>query len=161
MTTTHDDTATTWRDLADQLTPEQIQMLTDREADEVANEVKWRGDGNWLAKWLVAQARDCAQTNLTERLHFGHLPRPADAVAVYAVVELGDGIEWSRVFAGTKREVGDVSVRINGTQYAELSVTVDRPFTDCGILEPSAARDLAAALIEAADEMERRSEGTG
>ncbi len=31
MTTTHDDNATTWRDLADQLTPEQIAKLEESE----------------------------------------------------------------------------------------------------------------------------------
>jgi hypothetical protein len=96
MTTTHDDIATTWRDLE-----------------------------------LPADARRCWDWE--------------------------DGYEddgsWSRRFVGTERKVGQVVLTICGFQRQDG--TAARELNVCGEDFPDAdgARHLAAALIEAADEM--------
>jgi hypothetical protein len=156
MTTTHDDTATTWRDLSDQLTPEQIERLTDFER-------RWTEAGKLQERdeSLLFGAREYAENNVRDSVMFGHLDWPEGATAVYPSGELSDG-RWSREFDGGSRQVNGVTVNISGTQFAdgtierELSVSVDdRSSGPGGDLNAAQARALAANLIEAADELER------
>jgi hypothetical protein len=80
----HDDSAITWHDVADQLTPGQIERLTGMEqrsqlpADETAES-------------LLAGAREWAQSNLNDRVMFGHVASPADAVRRYHREDDGEG----------------------------------------------------------------------
>lgn len=151
MPTTHGHNATTWRDLADQLTPEQVDKLLEFEGRRPESQAD-------LLEW----ARECSERNLDDTLHFGHLDRPEGATQVYGCGERTDGRGWSREFTGTSRRVDGVSVRLNGTQFADgtvertLAVGVDDLAAGPGgALTAAAARQLAAALIEAADELDR------
>jgi hypothetical protein len=90
---------------------------------------------------------------------FPNVPPPAGAVEV---------CEWddhlfnpdhrpSRYFVGTMRRVGPVEVLVDGTQWVdgsvELSLTVHGVDNDTSI-PTDTARKIAAALIEAADELD-------
>jgi hypothetical protein len=91
---------------------------------------------------------------------FPSVPHPAGAITVY---------EWedprpfcaalpNRYFVGTRRQAGRVEILIDGTQWSdgrtELSLTVHG--VDCDENMPTdTARNVAAALIEAADEIDQ------
>lgn len=149
MSTTPDNTATTWRDLADQLTPEQIAWAEKLERDAL-------GDPAEVAEVLLDAARDHARKNLTDRMAFGHLPLPAGAVEVQHWEE-ADG-RWHREFTGTERHHDrGLDVIICGAQQADGSVqrhanvyASDSP-PDC---EPADLRAMAALLVDAADELD-------
>jgi hypothetical protein len=152
MTTTHDD-ATTWRDLADQLTPEQIERLADMERRQAAEEP---------AETLLFGAREYAEQNLNDGLVFGGVDWPEGARKVYSCGERTDGRGWSREFSGTRRQVAGVSVYIDGTQFAdgtverELAIGVDDLSSGPGgRLTVDEARQLVALIADAADELER------
>ena len=153
--TAHDDTARTWRDLTDQLTPSQVEKLAEAEKQSPLPDAE-KAEG--LRYW----AREHAERNLNDQLHFGHLPRPEGATQVYGCGERTDGRGWSREFTGTVRRVGDVSVYIEGAQYADgtverrLAIAVDDlPDSPGGVLNTDQAHQLAALLSEAADELDR------
>lgn len=157
MTTTPDDTARTWRSLSDELTPEQVEKIAEAEKQSPLPDAE-------KAATLLEWARGWAQRNLDDHLMFGHLAAPADATAVYHCGERTDGRGWSREFCGTARRVAGVSLDIEGTQFADgavermLTVSVDDlPDSIGGVLDTDQARQLAAALIEAADELDRLS----
>jgi len=155
MNTTPDNTAQTWRDLADQLTPRQVERLTEFEQ-------RWELPDDEKVEALLNGAREWAQNNLNDHLIFSHLDKPADATAVYPCTERHPGEGWVREFAGTERTVGGVTVCISGTQSSDdeierqLTVSVDDLCDGPGgELTPIQTRQLSAALIEAADELER------
>jgi hypothetical protein len=65
MNTTHDDNATTWRDLADQLTPKQVASFECME-----RRLAEGGGGDHQARAsLVEHAREYAQHNLIDAAH--------------------------------------------------------------------------------------------
>jgi hypothetical protein len=81
MNTTHDD-ATTWRDLVDQLTPDQIAYLElweQRWPDEVAG--------------ALLEARSYVEQNLATQL-------------IFAGVDAPEGVEDGRVYVGQQRDDG-------------------------------------------------------
>jgi hypothetical protein len=140
--TTPDDTAQTWRDVADQLTAAQIAQLESLERDE--------------PQTLLEMARQLAAKNVTTAAPFDHVAQPAGAVRTFNWQLDGD---WFRDFEGTTRRGGPARVRIFGRQQADGStrrwIAVDTRHLDA--LDPAAARELAAALTDAADEIERLS----
>jgi hypothetical protein len=114
---TPDDTARTWRDLADQLTPEQIAILEDPERHR-------RDYGTpWSDSELLDIARRYARRNITDEVLFGHIAPPADATRTNGWwCDRHDN--WTRGFHGTQR-ADSVVVRVGifGTQSADGSVT--------------------------------------
>jgi hypothetical protein len=160
MTTTHDDNATTWRDLTDQLTNDQIGHLENFEAKALAEPAE-------VAEGLLEWAREHAQKNLADDAQFGHLPHPAGARRADHWEDDGEG-NWSRMFAGSQRFIespcistpvtGDrtnIGLDIEGQQHADGTVVRYVYLSGGGELTAISARQLAAALIEAADEVER------
>lgn len=83
--TTDDNGASTWRDIADQLTGQQRAEL---EAYEHA------GDG---ADTLLFTARSLAAENITDAVMFGDVPEPPDAERVHGW-QCDDGGAWFREF---------------------------------------------------------------
>jgi hypothetical protein len=147
MTTTHDDNATTWRDLADQLTPKQQATLERYERDFANHNIPPTAE-------LLAIARDSAQHNLSDQM-FADLPMPGG-------VQLAehwqpDGDEWARAFDGTSRTVKDTDVWIVGEQRASGAINrvIHVYLGGTDDLHSDDARQLAAALVEAADEIDR------
>jgi len=153
--------ATTWRDLADQLTPEQIVSLADSEQGALGDPVEAAELNLWMA-------RDRACKNLDDA-RFGHLPMPAGASKVFHWGD--DDGHWSRDFTGTERRVVSscrekagvdiaekVDVDIAGVQYddgrTERHVYVYIS-ADAAKLTAADAREHGKSLLEAADEMQR------
>ncbi len=106
MTTTPDNTATTWRSLTDQLTPSQVDKLAAAEKRSPLPDAE-------KAAALLDWAREWAQRNLDDHLMFSHISRPAVASAVYHCGERTDGRGWSREFVGTTRQVTGVTVYLD------------------------------------------------
>ena len=139
---------TTWHDIADQLTPEQIDLLQWLEGDPL---------NGLLAKpeQHLMFARGWASENLEQSLH-------ADVAPPAAAVELG---EWRKSKTGDRSRsyrsiigVGDLDIALEfrGAQYTDGRIECSLALTGEGLanLDPTAARDVAAALLAAADHIE-------
>ena len=140
--TTPDETVQTWRDLADQLTTAQIAQLERLEHDEPHK--------------LLEMARQWAAEKMTNAVLFDDIPPPAGAVRTFNW-QLDSN--WFRDFEGTTHRVGQARVHICGRQQTDGSsrrwIAIHARHLDA--LDAAAARKLAAALIEAADEIEHPS----
>ena len=156
MTTTYDDNATSWRDLADALTPPQVAY---HENWESLPDLPPMVDGSAAPpaeheRALLFTAREYVGRNAAAALYADVAPPPEDG-RYYPWEHDGNG-EWFRFFAGTTREVGKTAVTISGLQYVDgtirRSVSVDG---DSEGFDATRARLVAAALIEAAEELER------
>ncbi len=154
MPTTPDGPARTWRDLADQLTPEQIAELEAQEHD-----LDDEPDDRRLI--LLGYARGHAQRNLTE--HLLGLPPPSTIPLPAGATTRGwdtinpdgiseRGLEWSR------RDLDKGNVAVDGWQDAKGTVT--RGISFYGMVEGERltavqAREFARALLAAADELDQ------
>ena len=162
MSTTHHDSATTWRDLADALTPAQIAYIERWEArpDEPPS-----ADGSPRPeaehqRTLLFTAREFVGQNAAAAL-YADVPPPPEDGQHYPWEHDGDG-KWFRFFAGTTRDLGKTTVTISGLQYADgtitRSISVDG---DDESLDATQARKIATALLDAADELDRLTGGAG
>ena len=147
MNTTHDDAAT-WRDLTDQLTPKQIAEMEYCEREGIP-------PGLTGPQHQLNCARMMARENMTQAL-CADIPTPPDAVQVYA------GEEWSgdrqgRMFVVATHTVDGVTVEIVGIQFSDGTVERHILTSGDGLEQMTAAqaRQLAALLVEAADELDR------
>jgi hypothetical protein len=156
MTTHHDNAATTWRDLADQLTPEQVEKLAaiERHSDMPADE---------MTATLLNGAREWATCNVVDHVAFGDVEPPPDATHCY-LEEMHPGA-WARCFDGTERKVcwsgacgvvSDVQVFISGQQYQDGHTVRSIGIDARDDYDAATARRIAAAIIAAADEIEAR-----
>lgn len=145
-----DNTALTWRDLADQLTPEQIAGLERFEA-ELSN-IPQKVD------ILLSAARHRIEYNLIDAVA-GDVPVPPGAEVDTAGWERNpDDTGYSRTVVWHEETIGDVIVAVDGRQDSETgSFTrhISLYAGDGTRLTAAGARQLAAALEGAADEMER------
>ncbi|BDB43314.1 MULTISPECIES: hypothetical protein [Mycobacterium] len=153
-TTTPESPTQTWRDLVRRLTPEQVADLEEWE--------RRGGDctPDAYREWLVGEARDYIATNERDAELSARIHPPAGAKSV-------DG--WNSIDKQTGRQcrpvrwatyaAGRLSVDIDGLQ--DETGAVDGPhltvfgLEDGGALTITDARQLAVALVAAADEMER------
>lgn len=144
----NDNTAQTWRDLAEQLTPEQIAGL---ERLEMGSSALPQGV-------LLDAARDHCESNLIDALA-GDVPLPDGAQADAAGwIRNLDRPGYSRSVMWSERAVGDMAFSVDGRQDSETgSFTrhISLYAGDGTRLTAAGARQLAAALEGAADEMER------
>lgn len=138
--TAHDDTAQTWRDVAHQLTAAQIAQLERLERDE--------------PQTLLEIAREWATKNITAAVSFDDLAPPAGAVRTFPWQLDGT---WFRDFEGTTHRCGRTRIQICGRQQADGSTRrwIAMHSRHLDALNAAAARELAAALTKAADEIER------
>ena len=140
--TAHDDTAQTWRDVAERLSAAQIAQLERLERDE--------------PQALLAMARQWATKNMTTGMPFDDVAPPAGAVRTF---DWQLDSTWFRDFEGTARRGGPARVQIYGRQQADGStrrwIAVHTRHLDA--MDATTARELGSALTEAADEMERLS----
>jgi hypothetical protein len=138
--TAHDDTAQTWRDVTDQLTAAQIAQLERLERDE--------------PQTLLDMARQWAAENISTAMPFDEVAPPAGATRTF---EWQLDSNWYRDFEGTTRRGRHARVQIFGRQQADGStrrwITVHTRHLDA--LDAAAARELAAALTDAAEELEQ------
>jgi hypothetical protein len=98
--TTHDDNATTWRELADQLTPEQIRRFDRQEAIATRSLERKPAPRGWVPesaeeidRGFLSKARWEAQQNLNDAM-IG-MPAPTGAEEVGHWSDDGEG-NWSR-----------------------------------------------------------------
>ena len=138
--TTSGDTAQTWRDLTDQLTVAQIAQLEHLECDD--------------PQTLLVKARHWAAKNTISVPPFNDVAAPAGAVRTFGWQR---DRNWFRDFEGTKRCAGQTPVHIFGRQQADGSIRrwIAVYTRRLDALSAGAARELAAALNGAADEIER------
>ena len=140
------DNVTTWRELAGQLTAAQI---TDMEIFERDTSAYKPSPGA-----LVLIATSMVETN-EGQIRFAHIPVPADAMDVPSPWEELDTDLWQRVYCAWRHpDVPDaVQVlgyqRSDGTVHRTIFANVDLEDIDAGT-----ARAIAAALIQAADELD-------
>lgn len=158
-----------WRKLADQLTAEQIAYLEQWEAHP---QVPPRADGaprstEEQRTALLFTAREYVWRNSAAE-RFAHVAPPLGAT----YVEHWTGDAWEsgdpamRVFEGTKRRCGHMEVLVGGWQDStgtvqrDITVSSTERFSD-GQMSAAIARQVAAALIEAADEIEQLTSRAG
>ncbi|MBV8785295.1 MAG: hypothetical protein JOZ00_01240, partial [Mycobacterium sp.] len=87
-------TATTWRELQDELTFDQVGWMLNFEATAL-------GDPAGVAEHLLEAARTHIQQNKIDDERFGHLPMPAGVEKAMHWEDDGTG-HWSRQFSGTR-----------------------------------------------------------
>ncbi|MDO0975982.1 hypothetical protein [Mycolicibacterium frederiksbergense] len=150
----------TWRDLSDQLTPEQVARFERSEAMALASIAAGRNPyetADDIVGGLLTEARWEAEQNLTDRMINVPLPPGAEEAEHWSE----DDGEWTRTVHGGARSVDgfDAAVYRTGTQASDGAVTwlmyvhVD----DHDDMTAEQVRQLAAKLVEAADELEQLS----
>ncbi|WP_236977646.1 hypothetical protein [Mycobacterium kiyosense] len=147
---TGDGDASCWRDLTDQLTGWQINELDrmDAEADQSAMPA---GD---QAHALLEAARGWARANLADHVLFSDVTPPADATRIWLPEESDTG--WIRAFDGTRRSVSaDTDVIILGCQNQDGTTVRTIGIVARGDYDAATARQIAAAILDAADELDR------
>jgi hypothetical protein len=166
MSMTPENTVRGWRDLADQLTPEQVDLLLERESapDEHAA-LAGSPERTFDRDKLLAGARHYARDNLAVAM-IDNIPEPAGAVEVTEWAD-PDSPGAFRLFYGATRTVelddgADINVTVLGTQATDGSVDEHGILIDGGsddTITTHEGRRLAAALVEAADEVDRLAAG--
>lgn len=163
MSTTHDN-ATTWRDLRDHLTDDQIAYLESWEANPgvaVTSPEHGVALDEHRKDSLLFAAREFAETNDAAQ-HCAHLPIPPDARVVDGWHRYDDD-EYDRAFDGTaRRDDSGVAVFISGRQMQdgriEREITLSgRPHQD-DRLSADDARIAARLLLDAAAELDQLSQ---
>lgn len=141
MSTIHDNTANTWRDLADQLSPDQIIALERGEAEGAS------------AESLLQYARKLAEVNIAGSVFFD-IPAPADAIEVEDWTEWDTGV-YQRTFTSWTHP--DLEVSVFGIQRSDGSCVGRWVLDNCGDRSMTAeeARRRATAVSAAADLIER------
>lgn len=150
--------ATTWRDLADQLSPEQIAKM---EASERIWATMPDGPVTAHQQGLVSLARELAGQNAAAVV-YAHIPRPAGAEDVGPWEPWDDDDIWSRAWFGHRRPVpcasarDDIGVYVAGIQHGDgrnrQHITLESSRDE--ELTAAEARELAAVLLETADELD-------
>ena len=159
MNITHDDTATSWRDLTDQLTPEQVRRFEHFEAmalnakrDAAPDE---HDTADELLTGLLTKARWEAQQNLTDAMIGYRCPTAPRTRATGTTAARATGPTICRGaparWTGSTRRCNSRRYRRGTVRRSGRSTSTSRIVTT----SREQARQLAAALIEAADELER------
>jgi hypothetical protein len=140
---------TTWHDIADQLTPIQVDHLTWLEGDPMGG-ILVRSEQH------LRLARGWASYNLAQSFH-ADVPPPADAVDVGPWIKRTDGARCRSFRSVTGIGGLDIAVETNGSQHTD-GRTEGRVSVTGALSNLSAAdlRDVAAALLAAADRVEER-----
>jgi hypothetical protein len=117
-----DNNATTWRDLADQLTSEQVGRFERWEADALNSVATGRNayaSPEDIARCFLVDARREAEQNLTDSTFDAPIPAGASGAEHWE----DDGIgRWTRLVHGIQRNVAHLSVGISGEQHPDGTV---------------------------------------
>lgn len=155
MSMTPENTTRSWRDVADQLTPEQIEQLEERERDPGSTAcLTGKPEHRWDDDNLLDCARHYSRNNLAAAM-IDDVPAPAGAVKVYGW-EDPDSPDAFRPFEIACHKVGvGIEVELRGTQDLDGSVAHEIRVQTPEVLTAESARELAATLVETADEIDR------
>jgi hypothetical protein len=156
---THDDNATTWRELTDQLTPEQIARFEQQESSALAAIAAGRNpheSPESVARCILNDARLEAQGNLDDAMINVAVPEGAETVEHWE--DDGAGT-WVRFVHGRVRSIPGcaASVYLDGVQTRDGAV-VWKLFVhveDRDDLTVDQVRTLSAALSAAAYDLDR------
>lgn len=151
-------TAQSWRDLTDQLTPQQVSRFTRQESLALAAITSGRNPHETaedIARGFLSEARWEAVQNRTDREINVALPIGANDAEHWSN---DDGL-WTRVVNGPSRSVDgfDAAVYRTGIQTRDGAVTWSLyvHVADHDEMTIAQVRQLADALVEAATELER------
>lgn len=146
MNTIPDNNATSWRDLADQLTPDQIETY----------ECVERGTQGRASAQLLEFARLSVEGRLAE-MAYGDIPLPVGAESADKW-QVHREFGWSRSVVWREFRGPEMSVDIDGWQRCDGAVArraISVYLNEGQQFTGAAARQLAALLVEAADELDR------
>lgn len=164
--TTPDNTAQSWRDLADQLTPEQIarfERLEQRCESNAYNAFADERRAELIAEirdGMLTEARWEAEQNLTDQHMFGHIPLPA-GVSKAEHWEEGEDGQWTRLLSASIRCVSrggaESSVYISGVQASDGATewSLYALADDKQPMTGAQAREYASLLLAAADDLDQ------
>lgn len=154
MTMTPGGNATSWRDLVDQLTPQQVAELEYCEREQVP-------PGVFSPQTQLNCARAMARHNIIQAL-CADIQVPADAASdVFEWEEWEDG-GHARMYTCSVRTAGKVSVEIAGIQHDDGRVDrfiLAQDANRDGSMTAAQAREFAALLVDAAEELDSLSAG--
>jgi hypothetical protein len=146
VTITPEDNATSWRDLADQLTPELVERYERLD----------RGTQGRASAELLEFARQAVEGRLADMAYCDVAPPAgADSVDKWQTHRQWG---WSRSVVWREFRGPDVSVDIDGWQRCDGTVAqqgISVYLSECQQFTSGGARRLAELLTEAADEMDR------
>jgi hypothetical protein len=141
--------AASWRDIADQLTPDQVAHM-----ESLQPQFEDKPDA------LLFLARHEAAENLRSSVMFGHIKPPPDSKWCFRWQQDDDAV-WFREFWGeeTHLEGASILIAVTGRQFNDghcetTGVTIAGQAINK--LTAAQARELARLLVDAADEIERR-----
>lgn len=149
----NNDTVTTWRDYASQLTAEQVASLEHCES-RLSPPVAAHPQG---VAALAEHARDMAETNAVDA-RYADVPLPAGAIQNDGWSRHSDTGNWYRLieWATIPTQTPAVEVCVDGRQATDGTFTRDVAiYAEDVRLTAMQARALAAALSAAADELDR------
>ncbi|HME49685.1 hypothetical protein [Mycobacterium sp.] len=138
------DNAQSWRDIKDQLTEDQYAHLAALE------------DAGGQPDALLLEARELAAENeaedVAEEVWFAQVEPPPEAKLVFGWQSDADE-GWFREFSCLTTRVGGVAMHVAGRQFSDdrCERRIDLWADDPSKLTAAQGRELAAALIEAAD----------
>lgn len=144
------DNVTTWRELANQLTPEQVAEIEYCEREEIP-------PGIASEQSRINHARAFVRLNLAQAI-CADVPVPADAIDTPSAWDewADQGAQFQRVYAVSDTTTGGTRVQILGYQneHNEIyrRIYVDGTLED---LDAANARAIAAALTAAADRLDQ------
>ena len=138
---------TTWRDLISELTAEQIAELEHCEQNRIP-------PGLDTDRHRLNAAHAMIRRNRAQQ-QFSHIEPPADCPG-----EIGDWYQWndntfSRAYSAWVREVGSTGVEVMGTQFSDGRVMREIFVGGMDGMTVGKVRRLAAALLDAADVIEK------
>jgi hypothetical protein len=145
MTTTHDN-ATTWRDLVGDLTADEVTGIEGIEREFGADT---RGPAI-----LLKVARDYVLRRTVDAA-YADIPLPVGATDLSGWEKNLQRDGWSRTLVWRTWDSGEMAVDIAGRQECDGTYTRQISLEDGADFTSTGARQLARALIEAADEFER------
>ncbi len=147
MTTTHDDSATIWRDLADELSRSQRDSM-----EFVEREFAARPTARNATADLLDLARGHIEQNLVD-IALAGVPLPFGATDLSGWERNVQRDGWSRTLVWRTWDSGEMIVDIADRQESDGTYTRQITLEDGADFTSTGARQLAAALIEAADEL--------
>jgi hypothetical protein len=150
MTTTRDN-ATTWRELADDLTPSQRDSM-----EFVERQFAARPTARNATADLLDIARGHIEQNLID-ITLAGVPLPSGATDVSGWEKNLQRDGWSRTLVWRTWDSGESAVDIAGRQESDGTYTRQITLEDGVDFTSTGARQVAGALIEAADEIDRLS----
>lgn len=143
-------TATNWRDLADQLTAEQVALMEYCEANEIPPGLATQQGHLNAALTMIAENEAQAVC--------AHIPTPADAIDIPSLWMPWDEGGHGRTYTYWARQSGGFEVAISAWQFSDgRSTERDIAFEDTDDeqdMTADRARELAALLLDAADQLD-------